>query len=75
MIKLGDEIELKSGFPAWSGICKKLQLLKWGNRKRAYVVFGTIFDSNTCKGSSPIFEGSLKDCRAYCRQKELVQEV
>lgn len=76
LIKLGNEIELKTGFPAWSGICKNLQLLKWGNRKRAYAVFGTIFDSNNiCKGSSPVFEGNLKACREYCKQKELISEV
>lgn len=72
MIKVGEERDITCEFSAWSGIVRKVQLLKWGdykkmNRTHKYVVFGTIFDdiTNECKGCSPVYEGSLKDCRAF----------
>ncbi len=72
MIKLGEERDITCEFSAWSGIVKKLQLLKWGdkekmNRTHSYVVFGTIFDETTgkYKGCSPVCEGDLKTCRKF----------
>jgi hypothetical protein len=73
MIKLGQTVDLNFGFEAWSGTCMKLELLKWKGMVRQYVVFGTIYkEDGKVSGCSPVFEGTLAECRNYLNKK--VQE-
>lgn len=73
MIKLGDTVNIEQELNAWSGVVKTLHLLRWGgykerSRNNKYVVFGSVFHNNVCNGCSPVFEGTLADCRKFITQ-------